>query len=51
MRGEGEGDDRGWDSWMASQFNGHEFEQTQGDGEEQGNLECLSPRNHRIGHD
>ena len=26
------------------QLNGHEFEQTQGDGEEQGSLVCCSPR-------
>ena len=25
------------------QLNGHEFEQTQGDGEEQGSLACCSP--------
>ena len=25
------------------QLNGHEFEQTLGDGEEQGGLECCSP--------
>ena len=38
-----EGDDRGWDGWMASPTNGHEFEQTLGDGEEQGSLECCCP--------
>jgi len=32
-------------------LNGHEFEQTLGDGEEQGNLVCFSPWNHRVGHD
>ena len=26
------------------QLNGHEFEQALGDGEEQGSLECCSPR-------
>ena len=26
----GEGDDRGWDGWMASPLNGHEFGQTLG---------------------
>ena len=29
--------------WMASQLNGHEFEQTLGDGEGQGSLVCCSP--------
>ena len=29
--------------WMASPLNGHEFEQTLGDGEEQGSLVCCSP--------
>ena len=32
-------------------INGHEFEQTLGDGEEQGNLVCFSPWNHGVGHD
>ena len=27
----GEGDDRGWDDWMASLTHGHEFQQTPGD--------------------
>ena len=29
------------------QLNGHEFEQTPGDGEEQGSLECCSPWGHK----
>ena len=29
------------------QLNGHEFEQTQGDSEGQGNLECYSPWGHK----
>ena len=29
------------------QFNGHEFEQTQGDSEGQGSLACCSPPGHR----
>ena len=29
--------------WMASPTNGHEFEQTQGDGKGQGSLACCSP--------
>ena len=32
------------------QLNGHEFEQTLGDGEEQGNLVCCSPQGRRVGH-
>ena len=33
----------GWNHWL----NGHEFEQTLGDGEGQGSLECCSPRGHK----
>ena len=33
----------GWHHW----FNGHEFEQTQGDGEGQGSLACYSPWGHK----
>ena len=29
------------------QLDGHEFEQVPGDGEEQGNLACYSPRDHK----
>ena len=29
------------------QLNGHEFEQTPGDGEGQGSLACCSPRSHK----
>ena len=29
------------------QLNGHEFEQTQGDGEGQGSLACYSPWDHK----
>ena len=29
------------------QLNGHEFEQTLGDGESQGSLACCSPRGHK----
>ena len=32
-------------------LNGHEFEQTQGDSEEQGSLVCCSPWGCRVGHD
>ena len=43
LRAGGEGDNRGWDGWMDHWLNGHEFEQTLGDGEEQGSLACCSP--------
>ena len=33
----------GWHHWL----NGHEFEQTPGDSEEQGNLVCCSPLGHK----
>ena len=39
----GEGDNRGWDGWMASLINGHEFEEAQGVGDGQGGLACCSP--------
>ena len=42
---------RGRDGWMASLTHGHEFEQTQGDGEGQGSLVGCSPWGHRVGHD
>ena len=32
-------------------LDGHEFEQTLGDGEGQGILACCSPWDHRVGHD
>ena len=31
-------------------LNGHEFEQTWGDGEAQGTLVCFSPWRHRVRH-
>ena len=31
-------------------FNGHQFEQTQGDSEGQGSLACYSPWDHSVGH-
>ena len=31
-------------------LNGHEFEQTPGDGEGQGGLACFSPWGRRVGH-
>ena len=43
LRAGGEGGRRGWDGWMASWLNGHEFEKTLGDSEGQGSLACCSP--------
>ena len=43
LKAGGEGDDWGWDSWMASLLNGHEFEQTLWSSEGQGSLACCSP--------
>ena len=45
LKAGGEGDDRGWDGWMASltQWDGHEFEQTLGDSEGQGSQVYCSP--------
>ena len=37
----------GWHYWL----NGHEFEQTLGDGEGQGSLVCWSSWGHRVRHD
>ena len=45
----GEGDERGWDGWMAS-LTQHEFEQAPGDGEGRGSLACCSPWGHRLRH-
>ena len=38
LRARGEGDDRGWDGWMASWHNGHGFGWTPGVGDGQGGL-------------
>ena len=38
----GEGDDRGWDGWMASLTDGREFEWTLGVGDGQGGLACCN---------
>ena len=46
LRAGEEGDDRGWDGWMAWLTCGHEFEQAPGFGDEQGNLACYSPWSH-----
>ena len=42
LKAGGEGEDREWDGWMASQLNGYDFEQTPGNGEGQGSLACCS---------
>ena len=49
LKAGGEGDDRGWDGWMASLdgLDGHEFEQTRGVGDGQGSLACCSPWGHK----
>ena len=46
MEGRRKGDDRGWDGWMAFPTR-REFEQTPGDGEEQGSLACCSAWGHK----
>ena len=43
LRAGGEQGGRGWDGWMASSPNGHEFEQALRDSEGQGTLACCSP--------
>ena len=43
----GEGDDRGWDGWMASPTQGTWVWATPGDGEGQGSLACCSPWGHK----
>ena len=43
----GEGDDKGWDSWMASQLDGHEFEWTPGVGDGQAGLACCDSWGHK----
>ena len=44
----GEGDDRGWDGWMASLT--QEFEWTPGVGDGQGGLACCDSWGRRVGH-
>ena len=43
LKAGGEVDDRGWDAWVVSLTQGHEFEQAPKDGEGQGSLVCCSP--------
>ena len=40
LKAGGEGDDRGWDGWMASRLDGHEFGWTSGVGDGQRGLAC-----------
>ena len=47
LKAVGERDDRGWDGWMASPTDGHEFEQVLQVGDRQGSLACCSPRGHK----
>ena len=43
----GEGDDRGWDDWMASPLDGHGFGWTLGVGDGQGGLVCCGSWGHK----
>ena len=43
LRAGGEEGDRGWDGWLASLTQWHEFEQALGDSEGQGSLACCRP--------
>ena len=43
----GEVGNRGWDGWMASPAQWHEFEQRPGDSEGQENLMCCSGWSHK----
>ena len=47
LRVGGERDDRGWDVWMASLADGHEFEQAPAVGDRQGSLANSSPWGHK----
>ena len=38
---------RGWDGWMASRLDGHDFEQASGVGDGLGRLVCCSPWGHK----
>ena len=49
LKAGGEGDDRGWDGWMASPTR-HEFEQTPGGSEGQRSRVCCSPWGHIVSH-
>ena len=47
LRAGGEDGDRGWDGWMMSLLNGHEFEQNAAGSEGQESLGCCSPWGHK----
>ena len=47
LKAAGERDDSGWDGWVASRLNGHEFEQAPGVGDGQGSLACSGPWSHK----
>ena len=47
LRAGGEGADRGWDGWMTSPTQWHEFEQTPAVTEGQGSLACHIPWGHK----
>ena len=47
LKAGGERDNRGWDGWVASRLNGHEFEWALGVGDGQGSLVCCSPWSHK----
>ena len=47
LRAGGEGDHRGWDGWMTSPTQWHEFEQSPAVSEGQGSLACRSPWGHK----
>ena len=51
LRAGGEGDNRGWDGWMASATHGHGFGWTLGVGDGQGGLACWDSWGCRVGHD
>ena len=47
LKAGGEGDDRGWDGWMASPNNGHGFGWSPGVGDGQGGLVWCSSWDHK----
>ena len=50
LRAGGEGDNRGWDGWMASPTSGHGFGWTPGVGDGQGGLACCGSWGLRVRH-
>ena len=46
LKAKGKGGGRGWHGWWHYPLNGHEFEQTPGDGKGHGSLACCSPWGH-----